>query len=150
MCSECDDETEEEYLNNLSMQSMVEEFHHKTGAAIDKRTPYIMRVRRALLREEYRELRDELVEAATSLALGHPIPNLGKIAKEASDLIYVVLGLCTALGIDGEEAFRRVHQSNMSKLVDGVASFSPEGKVLKGPNYVEPDMTGTYREEDDG
>lgn len=36
------------------------------------------------------------------------------------------------------EAFKRVHESNMSKLVDGKVFKNSDGKVLKGPNYKPP------------
>lgn len=40
------------------------------------------------------------------------------------------------------EAFKRVHASNMSKLgEDGKPIFREDGKILKGPNYKEPDLT---------
>ena len=47
------------------------------------------------------------------------------------------------------EAFLRVHNSNMSKLgEDGKPIKREDGKVLKGPNYKEPDLrsliTSTY------
>jgi len=39
------------------------------------------------------------------------------------------------------EAFRRVHNSNMSKLSeDGKPILREDGKVLKGPNYREPKL----------
>jgi predicted HAD superfamily Cof-like phosphohydrolase len=39
------------------------------------------------------------------------------------------------------EAFRRVHLSNMSKLgEDGFPIRREDGKILKGPNYVEPKL----------
>ena len=41
-----------------------------------------------------------------------------------------------------DEAFMRVHLSNMSKLgEDGKPIFREDGKVLKGPNYKAPDLT---------
>lgn len=40
------------------------------------------------------------------------------------------------------EAFRLVHESNMSKLDEnGQVLRREDGKVLKGPNYVAPDLT---------
>ena len=40
------------------------------------------------------------------------------------------------------EAFYRVHASNMSKLgEDGKPIRREDGKILKGPNYREPDLT---------
>lgn len=40
-----------------------------------------------------------------------------------------------------EEAFERIHESNMSKLDDeGKPIRREDGKILKGPNYKKPDM----------
>ena len=40
------------------------------------------------------------------------------------------------------EALKRVHASNMSKLGDdGKPIYREDGKVLKGPNYAEPDLS---------
>ena len=66
-----------------------------------------------------------------------------QIAKELTDLLYVVLGFGVVLGIDLDKTFKVVHDSNMSKLDDdGKPIYREDGKVLKGPNYVKPDMTG--------
>jgi hypothetical protein len=41
-----------------------------------------------------------------------------------------------------EEAYMEVHRSNMSKLdVNGQPIISTSGKVKKGPNFFEPDLT---------
>jgi predicted HAD superfamily Cof-like phosphohydrolase len=41
-----------------------------------------------------------------------------------------------------DEAFKRVHASNMSKLgSDGKVLRRPDGKILKGPNYKPPVLT---------
>ena len=43
---------------------------------------------------------------------------------------------------DLEQALRRVHKSNMSKLDDdGKPIYREDGKVLKGPNYQPPDLS---------
>ncbi len=127
-------------------QLKVREFHEATGAAINHVDMNVLALRLRLLEEEYIELRDELLAAQQSIALGEPVENLAEIAKESADLMYVVLGTDVSFGIDGIMAFSRVHESNMSKLVDGKAELRYDGKVLKGPNYHEPDMTGTYDE----
>lgn len=63
------------------------------------------------------------------------------IAKEVTDLLYVTLQFMLARGIDIEKAFSIVHESNMSKLNEyGTYTKSTEGKVLKPPHYVAPDM----------
>ena len=65
-----------------------------------------------------------------------------EIMKEACDLVYVVLGTFVEFGWDFNEAFRRVHESNMSKLGDdGKPLLREDGKVLKGPNYFKPDLS---------
>lgn len=52
------------------------------------------------------------------------------------DLIYVAIGTCIAYGWDIEEAFERVHRSNMTKDI----SSKPGGRVQKGDKYVAPDL----------
>lgn len=54
--------------------------------------------------------------------------------------------LAAALAIFGAEKIQRaidlVHQSNMTKLDDnGKPIRREDGKILKGPNYKEPDLT---------
>ena len=48
-------------------------------------------------------------------------------------------------GFTGEqttEAFIRVHASNMTKLdMNGIPIRREDGKILKGPNYIEPDLS---------
>ena len=56
--------------------------------------------------------------------------------KELADLVYVTYGYAATYGWDLDEAVRRVHKSNMSKLGnDDKPLKRPDGKVLKGPNY---------------
>lgn len=64
------------------------------------------------------------------------------IVKELVDILYVTYGTLAAMGVDADEAFKRVHESNMSKLGDdGFPIRRHDGKVLKGPNYKEPNLT---------
>lgn len=59
--------------------------------------------------------------------------------KELADLTYVCYQLAAYLGLDLDDAFDRVHKSNMSKLDEnGNPIFNEEGKVMKGPNYELP------------
>lgn len=77
----------------------------------------------ALILEELRELLEEL-----------SFGNRERILKETADLLYVIVGFCVAFGLPIDEAFRRVHASNMTK-----DSASPR---LKGPSYVPADLSG--------
>ena len=59
--------------------------------------------------------------------------------KELADLVYVCYQFAASQEWDLDEAMRRVHESNMSKLDEyGKPIYRADGKVLKGPNYKEP------------
>lgn len=61
--------------------------------------------------------------------------------KEMCDLLYVVFDMAATFNLPIGEAFNRVHRSNMSKLgADGKPVYRDDGKVLKGPNYKEPNL----------
>ena len=62
-------------------------------------------------------------------------------AKELGDLLFVVYWMARKVGIDVDSAMFSIWQSNLSKLgPDGKPLYRADGKVLKGPNYFEPDM----------
>lgn len=83
-----------------------------------------------LIEEEY----NELTEA-------EELGNSAETLKELADLVYVVYGYAATFGWDLDEAVRRVHESNMSKLGDdGKQIKRSDGKVIKGPNYKEPNL----------
>lgn len=63
-------------------------------------------------------------------------------ADALGDLSYVVDGFALEAGIPLDEVITEIHASNMSKLgEDGEPIFRGDGKVLKGPNFREPDIT---------
>ena len=62
--------------------------------------------------------------------------------KELSDLVYVCYQYAANMGWDLDEALRRVHQSNMSKLDEGGNPiYREDGKVLKSTNYKPPTLS---------
>jgi len=64
-----------------------------------------------------------------------------EIADALTDILYVTYGAGHAFGIDLDKCFEEVQRSNMSKLgVDGKPIYREDGKVLKGPNFFEPDL----------
>jgi predicted HAD superfamily Cof-like phosphohydrolase len=96
-------------------------------------------LRMNLIREEFKELMDELLDAKNGDG------SMLKIAKEAADLHYVIYGLEALLEIPANDTFAEVHRSNMSKLgTDGKPVRRSDGKVLKGPNYTEADLTKVF------
>ena len=83
-----------------------------------------------LIAEEFKEFMDETGD------------NQAALLKELADLVYVCYGYADRFGWDLDEAFRRVHLSNMSKLdpVTGKPIFREDGKILKSSAYKEPNL----------
>ncbi len=92
-----------------------------------------------LITEEFTEFKKELhdldfVRVKTS-------PDKKKVAKELADLLYVAYDTAVAFDIDIDRVFDEVHKSNLSKLSDeGTPILRDDGKILKGPNYQEPQL----------
>lgn len=85
----------------------------------------------------YELIKEELEEFQT----GIDNRDLVEIADALTDLLYVVYGAGHAFGIDLDACFSEVHRSNMSKLdSNGRPIYREDGKVLKGPNFFEPDF----------
>lgn len=63
------------------------------------------------------------------------------LAKEIADLLYVVYGLAYQYDIPIDRVFEEVHKSNMSKLGSDCKPIKDQnGKIMKGPNYKEPNL----------
>ena len=88
-----------------------------------------------LIGEEFKEW----LEAHKNMNLMLPF-NRADTLKELADLAYVMYQYAENYDWDLDEALHRVHESNMSKLVDGKPIKREDGKVLKGPNYKSPDL----------
>jgi predicted HAD superfamily Cof-like phosphohydrolase len=79
------------------------------------------------------------MKLSLKLLLTYRTHELGlSVLKELADLVYVCFQFAAAAGWELDEALDRVHESNMSKLVDGKPLKREDGKVLKGPNYKPP------------
>lgn len=114
----------------------VLEFHEAFGAFIgDFDKPRISAnkdLRMSLIREEMGELEEAI--AANDLI---------ETADALGDLLYVIYGTLLDFGIDADLLVREIHASNMSKLGKyGKPILRDDGKVLKGPNYFEPNIKG--------
>lgn len=97
------------------------------------------KLRLKLIEEEFREVQDELLDAINGEG------NMMNLAKELADLKYVIYGTETLLDFPSGPIFAEVHRSNMSKLgKDGKPVRRADGKVLKGPNYSEADLTVVF------
>jgi len=84
---------------------------------------------------EFNEALSDYVSAPTN-------DNRQKMIKEWADVQVTLSNFAWFFQFDGEEAFRRVHGSNMTKLIDGQLLKREDGKILKGGSYTAPDMSG--------
>ena len=89
----------------------------------------------SLINEEYMELLDAHCER---LAFPKYIDSQENSLKELADLVYVCFQYAVTAGFELDEALKRIHESNMSKMVDGKPTKDENGKVQKGPNYEPP------------
>ena len=65
-----------------------------------------------------------------------------EVADALTDILYVTYGAGHAFGINLDECFDEVQNSNMSKLgIDGNAIYNEDSKVMKGPNYFKPNLS---------
>ena len=93
----------------------------------DKKT---MRLRFDLIREELNELEEAMKTR-----------NLKEVADALTDILYVTYGAGYAYGINLDKCFKEVQRANMSKLGEnGKPIYDETGKVMKGPNYLEPNL----------
>ena len=92
--------------------------------------------------EKTMKLRYDLIkEELNELEYAMKTKNLKEIADALTDILYVTYGAGFAYGIDLDKCFKEVQRANMSKLgEDGKPIFNEKGKVMKGPNYREPDL----------
>jgi len=88
--------------------------------------------------EEY----NEFLEAAVAYENYPTEESRANLCKEWADLAYVVSQAAVYYDIPGDEAFLRVAENNMTKVVDGKVIKREDGKILKPEGYVKADMKG--------
>ncbi len=93
----------------------------------------------SLIREEF----SELVEASGCVSDGNgqwkktTDTDMVETADALGDLLYVVYGMCNALGMDIGECYREIQRSNMTKFRDGY-KVNEIGKLIKSPKWEHP------------
>ena len=108
------------------MQTFGQEVKNKAEFPEDK----IVKLRYDLIAEELNELKDAI-----------KTKNLNEVADALTDILYVTYGAGHAFGINLDNCFDEVQKSNMSKLgSNGKPIYNEQGKVMKGPNYSEPNL----------
>lgn len=114
--------------------SKVKQFMHVFGQEVpigaEFPDPATVELRLNLITEELGELINAI-----------DMKDLVGVADALTDILYVTYGAGIAFGLDLDECFDEVHESNMSKLdEDGNPIYRADGKVLKGPFYRPPDL----------
>ena len=108
------------------METFGQEVKTKPSFSTDK----INSLRYDLIKEELEELKVAMENK-----------DLLEVADALTDILYVTYGAGHAFGIDLDQCFQEVQNSNMSKLGDdGKPIFNEAGKVMKGPRYFKPDL----------
>ena len=109
------------------MKTFGQEVKTKPSFSSDK----INKLRIDLIKEELQELTEAMQKK-----------DLLEVADALTDILYVTYGAGHAFGINLDECFNEVQNSNMSKLgKDGKPIYNESGKVMKGPNYFKPDLS---------
>ena len=111
----------------IFMKTFGQEVKTKPSFSTDK----INNLRIDLIKEELDELREALNNK-----------DLLEVADALTDILYVAYGAGHAFGIDLDQCFEEVQNSNMSKLDEnGSPIYNEAGKVMKEPNYFKPDLS---------
>jgi NTP pyrophosphatase (non-canonical NTP hydrolase) len=93
----------------------------------------LLKLRGRIMMEEVKEWQTEAIYNS----------DIDKRAKELGDILYTVFGTIITEGLQDkiEQVFEAVHNSNMTKGTNGVPVIRADGKVLKGEDYKEPDLS---------
>ena len=116
--------------NNIKVRKFMEAFGQEVKNKPEMPDGETVNLRIELIAEELEELWDACEQK-----------DIVEIADALTDILYVTYGAGHAFGIDLDECFKEVQRSNMSKLgEDNKPIYREDGKILKGPNYSEPDL----------
>ena len=109
------------------METFGQEVKTKPSFSTDK----INNLRYELIKEELEELKVAMENK-----------DFLEVADALTDILYVTYGAGHAFGIDLDQCFDEVQNSNMSKLSeDGKPIYNETGKVMKGPKYFKPNLS---------
>ena len=139
-----------------SPMELVLQFHHTYSVPIrpfsDPTLDYErMNMRMSLIAEEFAELMGAvygpraraIIEAATAeaVAADEGERDVIEAADALADLVYVVYGMAIESGMNLDSVLAEVQASNLSKLMpDGSVKLREDDKVLKGPNFFQPNI----------
>ena len=116
--------------NFQSVKNFMQTFGQDVKSKAKFPNEKIVQLRYELIKEELEELNQAIKDR-----------DIKEVADALTDILYVTYGAGHAFGIDLDECFDEVQNSNMSKLGDdGKPIYNESGKVMKGPNYFKPNL----------
>ncbi|MDP9805533.1 putative HAD superfamily Cof-like phosphohydrolase [Trueperella bonasi] len=136
-------------------EDLVRQFHHTYGMPIADDGPNADRdrihMRMSLIAEEFAELTGAVYGAHARSVIEQAFEEARttddfsrdtvEVADALGDLTYVIYGMALELGIPMADVLAEIQGSNMSKLgADGQPIYREDGKVLKGPNFYNPNI----------
>lgn len=101
-----------------------------------------------LMAEELLEVREAMAQLLKELidleyvSTGAYLVGVKSVPEEMASVLGQINNIASIVPLDVfNEAFKRVHNSNMSKLGDGGKPVRrDDGKIMKGPNYQPPSL----------
>ena len=116
--------------NFESVKKFMQTFGQEVKSKPEFPNEKIVKLRYDLIDEELKELKEGIEKKSIT-----------EVADALTDILYVTYGAGHAFGIDLDKCFTEVQNSNMSKLgKDGKPIYNEQGKVMKGPNFFEPNL----------
>ena len=83
-----------------------------------------------LITEEYHELKEAYKEQ-----------DVVEVADALADMVWVIMGMASSLGMDFNDIWEEVKRSNMSKFTNNIIIRDGKtGKILKPSTFSEPDL----------
>ena len=147
------------------------EFTHMTDERVSLRLGLIVEELRELFEAVGITMETRYLVAAKALPPGRSFSELGmksgealeearrqghkrngvEVADALGDLVYVIYGFALELGYDLAAVIEEIHASNLTKAgADGKPILREDGKVMKGPHYVKPDIAAALEMDSDG
>lgn len=144
-------------MDGRDPEALVRQFHAIYAVPVAEDEPSVDRdrvhMRMALIAEELAELVTAVYGRAAGEVMGQAYTaavaaddgarDVVAAADALGDLVYVLYGMALECGIPLADVLAEIQTSNVSKLgADGRPIYREDGKVLKGPGYVPPDVAG--------
>ncbi len=118
----------------MGLESQVRQFNTTYGKAMSDKPRLPTEPEATLMNNLIMEELQELNEAMDN-------KDLVEIADAIGDILYVTAQQATILGLPVDALLQEIQRSNLSKLgADGKPIYREDGKVLKGPNFSEPQI----------